>query len=330
MVYLATRMYRVPYVVHHLSPPLLGQYPENPYPYSWRYRRAFSKIRQAVASYVELHPPTLKVGIRGRLEIEAKSALQARAVAGAAAVFVLSNRCAHEIRALYGRDAIVCRGGIEITEVRASNSSELRSELGVSATTPVILSVCRLDYKKRVDLIIRAFAELLGGLSVKDPRPVLIVGGIGPEASRLRELADYLGIAADVRFVGFIPEALLRDYYATSNLFVCAEWADFDLTPYEALSAGGRVLASCEMEFDASLLLSGYVFQAEPQPEHFAAAMGRALAASLGPQPDCGNSTRGPGTLSRSGWPPKRRSLLMSQVGSPKSQHKRPFVMETQ
>jgi glycosyltransferase involved in cell wall biosynthesis len=73
---------------------------------------------------------------------------------------------------------------------------------GAEADRPTLLFLGRLKKYKRVDLVIEAVAGLAGaGRDVQ-----LIVGGIGDQFGRLRELASRLGVSDRVRFLGFVAE----------------------------------------------------------------------------------------------------------------------------
>jgi glycosyltransferase involved in cell wall biosynthesis len=81
------------------------------------------------------------------------------------------------------------------------------------ATRPLFAYLGRLKRYKRVDFVIRAFAEL--GI----PDASLEIAGSGDDRRRLERLAESLDLAGRVKFLGFIPEEeklhLLRRAWAT-------------------------------------------------------------------------------------------------------------------
>lgn len=83
-----------------------------------------------------------------------------------------------------------------------------------------ILSVGRLDSSKRVELLIRALQFCDKKISVK-------IAGRGSEAERLQQLADSLGVAERVQFLGFVPDDDLVKLYANA-LGVCFAPIDED------------------------------------------------------------------------------------------------------
>ncbi len=81
---------------------------------------------------------------------------------------------------------------------------------------PVILSVARLYRRKSIHLLLRAWAEVRRQLA----SGTLILVGSGPEASRLKRLAQELGIEASVRFVGDQGDRRrLKGWYQSADLF---------------------------------------------------------------------------------------------------------------
>ncbi len=101
-----------------------------------------------------------------------------------------------------------------------------------------ILSVSRLDKTKRVDLLLRAVSLASGAFRV-------VIAGDGPEAGELRELAQRLGIAARVEFVGRVSdERLVCLYNGARAVYYSPVDEDFGLVTVEAFTAGKPVLTA--------------------------------------------------------------------------------------
>jgi glycosyltransferase involved in cell wall biosynthesis len=95
------------------------------------------------------------------------------------------------------------------------------------------LVVSALVPYKRIDHAVEACA--------RSGRP-LDVAGTGPELGRLQELArGYRG--ADIRFLGFVPDAQLPGVLAEHRAFLFPGVEDFGITVVEATAAGLPVLA---------------------------------------------------------------------------------------
>jgi glycosyltransferase involved in cell wall biosynthesis len=76
----------------------------------------------------------------------------------------------------------------------------------------VLLALGRLHVNKGFDVLMAALPAL--------PRAVLWLGGIGPEETALRRLAEQLGIAGRVRFLGWRQD--VPALMAAADVFVCS------------------------------------------------------------------------------------------------------------
>lgn len=122
-----------------------------------------------------------------------------------------------------------------------------RPRAGPSDRSWRILQSCRLIEKKGVDLTLRAFAELLPS----HPDAELVIAGDGPLQAGLEKLAGELGIAARVRFMGFLSQPQLREEMDRSRLFVHPSRTSRDgnregipNSMLEAMASGAPVVAT--------------------------------------------------------------------------------------
>jgi glycosyltransferase involved in cell wall biosynthesis len=267
LTWLATRATGVRYVQYHNSPPFYIGEAANPYMASRRYRRVFPRVRDGAAGYAAF-AHTAHVGPRRRVDAELRTWLKHRALRAAAAVIVPSQRTVRELRLLHGVEATVVRGCLPAMLVETSVRTQRDG-------APVVLSVCRLEAVKRVDLLLRAFALVLREV----PDATLVVAGKGPEDGKLRSLARTLGIDGRVRFLGYVPEERLWDEHARAHVFAAPAMADFNIAPYEALAMGCNVVWTTEMETEPAIEASGRVFVAAPEDEAFACAITDAMRA---------------------------------------------------
>jgi len=269
LTWLATRGAGVPYVQYHNSPPFYIGPQANPYMASWRYRRAFPRLRDDVDGYAELAGAhTMPAGERALAEVRGE--LKHRSLRSARAIVTPSRRTARELRLLHGVEATVVRGCLDDAAIAAGRAT-------VAERAAIVLSVCRLERVKRVDLLVRAFALVLR----EAPEARLIVAGGGPEREPLEELVRETGIGRAVRFAGYVPERELRALYASARTFAAPAMADFNIAPYEALAAGCNAVWTTEMETEPEIERSGRVFVARPQTEAFARAIVAALRAPV-------------------------------------------------
>ncbi len=77
--------------------------------------------------------------------------------------------------------------------------SEVRRETGLPEDAPVLLALGRLHPKKAHDILFRAMVSV--------PETYLLLAGEGPIHSELEKLANELGIASRVRFLGWRRDA---------------------------------------------------------------------------------------------------------------------------
>ena len=278
MTWIATRLLGVRYVQYHNSPFYIDS-KANPYMASRHYRRIFPQLLHGAAGHAAFEKRP-RLNPRRHVESELRTALKHRALRDAAAVIVPSQRTARELRLLHGVEATVVRGCLPATLLQ-------RSAVATRSASPTVLSVCRLEAVKRVDLLLRAFPEVLR--HVPDAR--LEIAGKGPERAPLEALARDLGIAGCVRFLGYVPEDELWQRYAAAHVFAAPAMADFNTAPYEALAMGCNVVWTTEMETDAAIEASGRVFVAPPEKDAFAAALVAALRAEVGARVDLADMT---------------------------------------
>ncbi|HWB70908.1 MAG TPA: glycosyltransferase family 4 protein [Egibacteraceae bacterium] len=106
---------------------------------------------------------------------------------------------------------------------------------------PLLLFVGRLEPRKGLDVLVRAFLRLRGA----HPRVRLCVVGEGPERRRCQEMVPP-SLRPDVLFVGAVAEAEKPRYHASADVFVAPNTGgeSFGVVLLEAMAAGLPVVAS--------------------------------------------------------------------------------------
>jgi glycosyltransferase involved in cell wall biosynthesis len=100
-----------------------------------------------------------------------------------------------------------------------------------------VLYVGRLDRAKRIDLLLRALAKTRHGRAV--------IAGTGAEDKALRDLAQALGIASRVEFLGYVDDARVIDLYANARaVFYAPVDEDYGFATVEALMAARPVITT--------------------------------------------------------------------------------------
>ena len=110
----------------------------------------------------------------------------------------------------------VLRNGVDLDLFRPAERQGARAALGL--TRPTLLSVGHLIERKAHDLVVRALAGL--------PDTDLLIAGEGPEEVTLRALAQRLGVADRVRFMGRVGHQELREVYSAADILVLASSRD--------------------------------------------------------------------------------------------------------
>ncbi len=107
----------------------------------------------------------------------------------------------------------------------------------------LILFLSRIDAKKGLDLLLRAFATVRQQV----PGAALVVAGDGQAGfvSGLKVEAASLGIASDVHWVGFLADEEKQSTLADAELFVLPSYSEnFGIAVVEAMAAGVPVIVS--------------------------------------------------------------------------------------
>jgi glycosyltransferase involved in cell wall biosynthesis len=170
---------------------------------------------------------------------------------------------AERLRAAYGRDATVITHGADFASASAEQIRAVRAQYALDEKF-VWLTVNFLHPRKRLDLFLRAFAEL----KMRVPNAVALVVGAGPENDALQALARELNLTDGARFTGFVPDEQLPAYYAASDVYVhTCKNESFGLSVLEASAAGLPVIAVNEggpREIVANAV-TGFLVEATPQ-----------------------------------------------------------------
>jgi glycosyltransferase involved in cell wall biosynthesis len=115
----------------------------------------------------------------------------------------------------------------------------IRASWGAARATPVVLFCAKLQPWKRPLDLLRGFAK--AGLQ----DALLVFAGEGPLRSLLQAEAASLGIAGQVRFLGFVNQTQLPGIYTSADLMVLPSgYEPFGVVVNEAMLCGCPVVAS--------------------------------------------------------------------------------------
>ena len=185
-------------------------------------------------------------GLAGRLGAAALWALERACVRRARHIQVLSDYSAEQLWQLYriaGERLVKIPGGVDLRRFCPIDDRGIpRARLGLPKEAPLLLSVRNLEPRMGLDTLLSAMPRV-----VRDhPDALLLVAGAGSRRAELEAQALSLGLAAHVRFLGFVPETALPLYYQAADAFVLPtrDLEGFGLVTIEALACGTPVLGT--------------------------------------------------------------------------------------
>jgi D-inositol-3-phosphate glycosyltransferase len=159
----------------------------------------------------------------------------------------------NELIDLYAADpdkVVVVPPGVDLSLFSPGDVRASRAAVGLPQDAKVLLFVGRIQPLKAPEVLIKAAAELLA----RHPHWVgeLVVAVLGgPSGSGLahprglQELAEGLGISAQVRFVPPVPRTQLADWYRAADLVAVPSHSEsFGLVAVEAQACGTPVVAA--------------------------------------------------------------------------------------
>lgn len=129
--------------------------------------------------------------------------------------------------------------GVDLSQYDQQLQQDLRAKWHLAPDTPVLLSLSRVAYEKKIDIVLGAFPQILDQV----PQAVLMIVGDGPALDDLKQQAEDLGVADHVLFTGEVPHTHVNDYYHMANVLVSASDTESQgLTYIEALAANLKVV----------------------------------------------------------------------------------------
>lgn len=159
----------------------------------------------------------------------------------------------HELIDLYAAEpdkVVVVPPGVDLEVFGPGDRGEARAGLGLPQQAKVLLFVGRIQPLKGPEVLVKAAAELLA----RNPhwRGELVVAVLGGPSGTglahplaLQELAQSLGISAQVRFVAPVPRPELARWYRAADLVVVPSHSEsFGLVAVEAEACGTPVVAA--------------------------------------------------------------------------------------
>ena len=136
---------------------------------------------------------------------------------------------------------IIYNGVDEPVDVTKNSQDELRAELKLRKDDNILFALQRIDYLKRIDVIIQSMPLILK----YKPHTCLVIGGKGSDIPRLKKMVDLLGLTKKVIFTGFISKRKLPVYFSLADLFVFhSTYETFGLVLAEAMNYGKAIVSA--------------------------------------------------------------------------------------
>ncbi|WP_347556206.1 glycosyltransferase [Robbsia sp. KACC 23696] len=140
---------------------------------------------------------------------------------------------------------VLCDADAPFRKLDAADGSRSAARSKFALTRPFVMYTGGIDFRKNIEGLITAFAELPG--SIRAAHQLAIVCSVKPdERIKLESLAKTLGLESDALVLtGFVSDQEMIALYNECTLFVFPSWHEgFGLPALEAMRCGAPVIGS--------------------------------------------------------------------------------------
>lgn len=149
----------------------------------------------------------------------------------------ISEYAARQMTKFYLSGSKVIYNGID-TERFREKETDYRSKIGLPEDAYLVGSLSALKKYKNQEKTLEIFAEEYADKE----NNYLVIGGNGPRKEYLEKKASELGIENKTKFLGYVPDEDLVDFYNSIDLFIYpSRWEGFGLPPLEAKLCGCEI-----------------------------------------------------------------------------------------
>src|SRR3989338_2254885 len=276
-VYLAGLGLNIPYISYiHGSLFWL----ENEYlKYAVIHKPVFNKVRNSVFGHKQFVQKKVFLPLKENIFFNIAAIADYFAVRKAKKLIVLTKQIQWEVQQLYGRKAVVVRGCLDKILLDYKHNLDIHKKYKIAKNKKIIISIGRLDTRKRVDVLVKAFLQQCE----KQKDIVLLIGGRGPDKERIEQMIQNSKYKSKIKMLGFVKDEEYFDHLAGCDIFAFPSWTTSGIPTYEALALGKKVIWTTEAE--EPVLSHPLVFLADPTVDAFTEALNKALTTTVKEKP---------------------------------------------
>jgi glycosyltransferase involved in cell wall biosynthesis len=135
--------------------------------------------------------------------------------------------------------------GIEPQSFVLGNRAAFREQFGIAPERPVLLFVGRVAHEKNIGFLLKVVARVRTDI----PDVLFMIAGEGPARASLEQEVGTLGLASNVRFIGYLDRHTeLNNCYRAADIFIFSSRTETQgLVLLEAMAQGVPVVSIAEM-----------------------------------------------------------------------------------
>lgn len=197
----------------------------------------------------------------------------------AARIVTVSEFSRREIAENYGIDPeriAVVPNGIDHALYRPMSDLEAVDERlrRYRLAKPFFLVIGRLEAKKNIAALVRAFAEFKTRRGVGDPHKLVLVGIPGFGYEEIKRAKNGSGVKGDIIETGYVPEADVPALLNAAEALIHPSWYEgFGIPPVAAMAVGCPVLSSTAGSLPEIIGSDAALYFSPDQPEAMVKAM---------------------------------------------------------
>lgn len=149
-------------------------------------------------------------------------------------------------------------------DVSAEQKAAIRAQFNIPSDAFLCCFIGRLGKEKAIDVLLQMWKNTI---TSADNMHLMIVGD-GPYKAEFMELAEQLGISAQVTFTGAIPHEQLPPYFAACDVYLTASLSEmYSISMLEAMASGLPVVQKLDPDNIDQIKtgVNGFIYQSEQE-----------------------------------------------------------------